>query len=317
MEEIRKLEKTIDMDAFIRWLLRKWKSGFLAVLIAAAIGGGLGVLKPEEPEEPEERILTEEENDEVEEYFSYNVYIEETLDIIGLLEKDIKGSLGTAADTKMINEKVLELADKMELLETYKTYQSSIAGVQNDLQRNFNEAQEAYIDKIRTEERKAAGEEVEDTSKKESIIRKIKSGIKMGALLGLAAAGIWAFANIFSFGLNKKIKSKEDVLAICGELPVIEGTRGMIRTGKVQVGNNLGLGKFLSQEGLGVVDLSGKKMTFDVGICNDKLAESLEKDIAEDMKVVLIVEIGVSRYEDVMKMKERCGDRLAGCLCIG
>lgn len=310
MGEIRKLEKTIDMDAFFRWLLRKWKSGFLVILIAIVIGGGLGVFRPWE------RDLSEEELDEIEEYFRYDVNIEETLNIIGLLKKDIEETLETVSDTKAISERMLELSDKMDQLQVYQSFYSSIVEAQDALSEDFNEAQNAYIDKIRMEKGKASGEEVENTSLKENVVRKFKNGIKTGTLLGLITAGVWVFAHIFIFGLNKKIKSIEDVLDICGELSVLEGKRGLIKTDRVQVGNNLEPGKFLSQERLQVIALTEKKTILDVDVCNDKLVESLEKDMAEDVKVVLIVEIGVSRYEDVMKTKERCGDRLGVCLCI-
>lgn len=316
MEQIRKLERTIDVDALFRWGFRKWKKILLIFLVAAIIGCGLGMVMGEntESEENIENIVfTEEEKDAIDEYLEHDIYIEEVSGIIDLLEKDIQEELGAVAEKKAVDESIQELSEKMKLLETYKSYCSSIAGTQSGLRNSFSDEQNAYIKQI---EREEAGEinENDDEEEKENLIQNIKNGIKIGTLLGMAVAAIWVFAQCLMFGLNAKLKSKEDILAICGDIPVVEGKRDLIKSGKVKIGENLGIREFMREKEFGAINLAGKTV-FDVDSWNGKLLQSPEMG-NEESDVILIAEIGVSSYEDIIKTKEGYGERLIGGLCI-
>lgn len=312
MEQIKKMERTIDVDALFKWGLRKWKKIILIFGGVAIIGCGLGMVMGEntESEENIENIVfTEEEKDAIDEYFEYDIYIEEVSGTIDLLEKDIQEELGAVAKKKAVDESMQELSEKMRLLETYKSYCSSIAGAQSGLQNSFNEAQNTYIKQIEREK----AEEINE-KENEDLIQNIKNGIKAGTLLGMVAAAIWVFIQCLMFGLNAKVKSKEDILAICGDILVVEGKRDLIKNGNVKIGENLGSREFMRDKEFGVINLAGKTV-FDVDSWNDKLMRSPEMRKKES-DIILIAEIGVSPYEDIIKTKEEYGERLIGCLCI-
>lgn len=57
-------------------------------------------------------------------------------------------------------------------------------------------------------------------------------------------------------------------------------------------------------------------MIFDVDNWNDKLAQNSGKEIKKEERLVLVTEIGVSSYSDVIKAKQEYGERVIGCLCI-
>lgn len=312
MEEIKKLEKTIDIDALFRWVLRKWRGGLLIFLIAVLLGGGLVTIRQIRQEMEKPLVMTEEEKEAIDEYLKYDICIEEIADIIDLLEGDIYGDLKEKADEKSVVGETLKLSEKMKLLETYNTYYNNIVAKRNGLQGSFNDAQNAYVDEIKREEDGKSNEREEMSL---GIKRGVKIGVKYGAVFGLLAVGVWGFVLMLIFGLNGKIKSKEDIWAICGDLTMIEGKRSFIKKGNVQIVENLGIGAFLAKEDPDIVNLAGK-VIFDVDNWNDKLAQNSEKEIKKKEKLVLVAEIGVNSYSDIIKAKEEYGERVIGCLCI-
>lgn len=318
MEEIKKLEKTIDIDALFRWVLRKWRKGLLIFCIVALIGGGVAAIIQDESAkggiQDESLAMTEEEKELADEYWEYDLYGQEVLDIIDMLEEDIEKTLRAIDEEMGIDDDILELSDKMKLLETYYSYYNRVMAARNGLKSDFNEAQNAYVTKI---EKERAGE-LEEYEKEEMSLRikkGVKAGVKYGTMFGIFAVGILGFVLVLIFGLNGKIKSKEDILAIWGDLTIIEGKRNFIKSDKVQIMKNLGIGAFLEKEGPVIVNLAGKAI-FDVDNWNDKLAQSYGKEIKKEERVVLVTEIGVSSYSDIIKMKEEYGERVIGGVCI-
>lgn len=315
MEEIKKLEKTIDIDALFRWGLRKWRGGLLIFFIAVLFGGGLVTIRQTRQirqETEKTLVMTEEEKETVDEYLKYDIYIEEMADIIDLLEEDIYGDMEEIADEKSVVGETLNLSEKMKILETYNTYYNNIVAKRNGLQGGFNDAQKAYVNEIKGEE---GGESNEKEEMFLRIKRGIKIGVKYGTMFGILTVGVWGFVLMLIFGLNGKIKSKEDILAICGDLTIIEGKRSFIKKGKVQIVENLGIGAFLAKEDPNIVNLA-EKVIFDVDNWNDRLTQNSGKEIKKEERVILITEIGVSSYSDIIKAKEEYGESVIGCLCI-
>lgn len=316
MEQIKKLEKTIDIDALFRWMLRKWKKCLLIFCIAALMGSGLASVIHDEgakdgPQD-ENLVMTEEEKEAADEYLEYDLCGREILDIIDMLEEDIEKTLGAVDEEKGIDDDIWEVSDKMKLLETYNSYYNRVKAAQNGLRSGFNEAQNAYVTRI---EKERAGELGEKEEVSFQIKEVAKIGVKYGTMFGIFAVGIWGFVLMLIFGLNGKIKSKEDILAIWGDLTIIEGKRGLMKNSKVQIMKNLGIGEFLEKEDPNIVNLAGKAV-FDVDNWNDKLAQSSGKEIKKEERVVLITEIGVSSYSDIIKMKKEYGESVIGCLCV-
>ena len=70
MEKNRKTEKTIDVDALIRWGMRKWRSGTLLIIVAMIIGGCLGVFGQRLGQNAKQtEVLSSEEKEEIDEFY--------------------------------------------------------------------------------------------------------------------------------------------------------------------------------------------------------------------------------------------------------
>ncbi len=310
MEKNRKTEKTIDVDALIRWGMRKWRSGTLLIIVAMIIGGCLGVFGQRLGQNAKQtEVLSSEEKEEIDEYLEYNLYRLKVLDIIDMLEKNIEGELSEIPDEMVadgnIAEKIAEPSDEMTLLELYRTYYNSVATKQNNMKISFTDSQIAYLDSL-------AEDKKDDEFDTISII---KYGVKISVLFGMVAGGIWIFGMMFVFGFNKKIKSKEDILFVCGDIPVIEGMRGIVDAGKVKFEDQRGLKQLFSEKKVEIIYLADER---GIGInkWDDELKERLNFGEDDKAVAVLAAEIGVSLYKDVKAAQEEWGERMVGCLCV-